>query len=76
MATYSVPYPSGVTWERWAAAVLGANPSLVQQASIYQDWKDFAECLSLVEPRTPRPTSFDNWQEWAEAFKEAVPSSI
>lgn len=67
-----IPDPALMSWDVWAAAVVGYNPALANQLAASQDWHDFGAALTFWVPSTPRPDFFDDWQSWASALKLAV----
>ena len=72
MALRVVPQPQGMAFRDWADTVVGYNPELLTQVSGEMEWQEFAERLTLIYAKTPRPESFSNWEDWVDALRTAL----
>ena len=69
-----LPDPRRVTWDRWAATVVGFNPELANQLHPNVGWENFASFMADTIPGAPQPDGFEEWQSWAVALKRALQS--
>ncbi len=73
MSLRVIPIPAPfTTWQDWVDSFVGLNPRLISRISPDLPWKDFAERLLLIEPKTPRPDFFENWQAWVGAIRRVL----
>lgn len=73
MGSYVIPDPRNLAWQLWAQQLILLNPgNLPTQVDARQDWKAFANKFTLIEPRVPRATFFEDWQGWASALRLAL----
>lgn len=68
----NIPNPEGLLWGDWADTVVGFNPDIRVRVDPNEGWRQFAERVTLPLPKTPRHDGFEDWREWARAFKLAV----
>lgn len=68
-----VPIPQDfMTFEEWAAIVVGFNNVLHGQIDPQLEWEDFAQRLTQIIPKAPAPGTHNTWQDWADSLRNAL----